>query len=211
MDVEDGITVEALGERLEFDDVSELTGYVKGFLSNRVYDPIQIAAIRKLAVLTNGGAPEDVHRIARANTLHTSERDAEARRQDTPFADRIEELGDELEAREDEHETAREALFEQRDRIRALDRKRSREGVPRAERRELDAEIEREQRTLHQLAEAEQDANRAAVKARAAWNAARKAADRWLSDREARFVVGDADDRQVVNREGLLEWIERTT
>lgn len=202
------ITVTALDRTLEFSDRDDLAAHVEGLVGSRggVFGPLELAAIRKLAELGNGATPPDVKRIARATGFHGPDRgDADQRRAETPFAGRIAELGEELEAREAEHEESRSELIALRDELRAADRKLSRSDLPRAERSRLEDDLRAKRRTLAELAEAEQRANRAATRARAALNAAKLAADRWLHDQEARYVL----DGETVDKETLLRRLDR--
>lgn len=186
---EDTIRVTALDTELTFEGREELAEHVEEIIEHRggLFDPLELAAIRKLAHLANGDAPPAVHRIARQTSFHTPARE----REETPFADRIEEAREVLEARDAELEEARERLFSIRAQLRG--------------KRDASAA------ELGRLREAEEDvkaARRAAMRARATWNASKLAADRWRADHEARWVVGPPEDRRTVDRDGLMEFIE---
>jgi len=211
------ITVTALDRTREFDSVEELSDHVTSALEARagVISPTLGACIRKLASLANGQVPSRVRRIARQTRLHSPGR--KAARESTPFSERIEELREEVDAAEEEVEVAREALFTHRDKINeaewgqvrdaAREARSSSLGRPPRRHREESEAVEALRAALPPLEERVREADRAAVRSRAALAKARRAADRWRRDTEARFVVGPADDREVVDGEGLRAWI----
>jgi len=211
------ITVTALDRTREFDSVEELSAHVQEIVENRggLFDPLELAAIQKLASLANGQVSSEVHRIARQTRFHSPGR--EPARESTPFSDRIRELEEEVEAAEEAHEAARGRLFAHRDKINeaelgqvrdaALAARSSELSAPTRRRRAESEELERLRGALPGLEERVRESGRAAVRSRAALGKARLAADRWRRDTEARFVVGPPDDRQVVDGEGLRDWI----
>lgn len=208
-DTTDTIRVTALDRELTFEDREELAEYVGSFLDHGQYSPMEQAALRTLAGLENGDTPPQVERIVDKVSFRGPSTDAEAERRDGPFGERIETLDAERQERAAELEEIRGALHETRRQLRALDRRKAREGLSRAERRKIEEEIQQLRRQLHAQNEDVQTARRAAIRATAAWNKAQLAADRWRYDQAARFVVGPPDDRRVVDREELMEWIDR--
>lgn len=190
------IRVTRLGETLEFSGREELAAHVEGFVSNRVYAPLELACIERLVQLGNGDVPPDVKRIERATSFVTSEGgQAERARAESPFASRIEELRADLEEAEAEHGNELEILHSLRTELRQV-------------RGQDDRRAGQLRDRIREKVEDVRSARRAATRTRAALGKAKRAADRWRQDRSARFVVGSPDARRVVDREGLHAYLD---
>lgn len=193
---DDTIRVTALDETLEFGGQEELAAHVESFVSNRIYSPIELAAIRKLAALGNGDTPPDVKRTARETAFHSPEReDPEQARLDSPFGARIRELEAECREEEAELEAKREALEE----IRAEMREKGRRGEPASA---------KDRERLRAAEEDVKEQRRSAFRAKAAWNKARQAADRWRWEQRTRYHNPDDPDSPLT-REELHERLDR--
>lgn len=183
------IVVEALDRERRFGSREELAEHVQEILdhSGGVFDPMELACIRRLAA-ENGAASPEVRRIARKTTFHEPER---ASTGPTPFDERIQERA----ARLEEAEAALAEAFAERRRIED-------------EGREAEAELKRKLGNRTETAGGEHEVAQLRARYRTAWieadnrvrrrrdtvvrqkaglNALHAARRRWREERDVRF------------------------
>jgi len=108
--MDEPITVVALDRTLTFEDMAELAEHVEDILACRggIYDPLECAAITKLAELANGQVSADVHRISRALRFHSPSDNAPPK-PPTPYDAALAEADEKLLAGEERWLQARQA------------------------------------------------------------------------------------------------------